>query len=52
MASKTPHKKELGVIHIKSGEGITGWVAEQNKPVAIPENAYQDKRFKGFDVLP
>jgi signal transduction protein with GAF and PtsI domain len=52
MASKIPHKKELGVIHIRSGEGITGWVAQQNKPVAIAENAYQDKRFKGFDVLP
>lgn len=52
MASKTPHKKELGNITIRSGEGITGWVAQQNKPVAISENAYQDKRFKGFDVLP
>lgn len=52
MASKTPHKEELGTIKIKSGEGITGWVAKQNKPVVITENAFQDKRFKGFDVLP
>ncbi len=51
-ASKIPHKKELGVVHIGLGEGITGWVAQQNKPVAIAENAYQDKRFKAFDVLP
>ncbi len=52
MASKTPHKKELGKVILKAGEGITGWVAKENKPVAISENAYQDKRFKNFDVLP
>ena len=52
MASKTPHKKELGKINLKAGEGITGWVAKENRPVAIKKNAYQDKRFKGFDVLP
>lgn len=52
LASKTPHKKELGKVNIKVGEGITGWVAKENKPVAISKNAYQDKRFKNFDVLP
>lgn len=52
MASKTPHKKVLGKINLRVGEGITGWVAEHNKPVAIKKNAYQDPRFKGFDVLP
>ncbi len=52
MASKTSHKKVLGKINLRVGEGITGWVAEHNKPVAIKKNAYQDPRFKGFDVLP
>ncbi|MFP4473640.1 MAG: GAF domain-containing protein [Candidatus Omnitrophota bacterium] len=52
MASKTPHKKELGEVQIKTGEGITGWVAQESKPVAISEGAYQDKRFKNFEVLP
>lgn len=52
MASKIPHKTELGKITLKAGEGITGWVAQENKPVSIGENAYRDKRFKGFDVLP
>ncbi|MCA9398119.1 MAG: GAF and ANTAR domain-containing protein [Candidatus Omnitrophica bacterium] len=52
MASKTPHKKELGKVILKAGEGITGWVAKASKPVAIENNAYQDKRFKNFDVLP
>mgnify|MGYP001570506517 CR=1 FL=1 len=51
-ASKTPHKKELGKIALRVGEGITGWVAQNNKPVVIKENAYADPRFKTFDVLP
>jgi len=52
MASKTPHKKELGAVVLKVGEGITGWVAQESKVVAIGANAYDDKRFKEFDVLP
>ena len=52
LASKTPHSKELGKVNLKIGEGITGWVAKENKPVAITRNACQDSRFKGFDVLP
>lgn len=52
MASKTPHKKELGRIHLKAGEGITGWVAQENQPVAIERDACQDARFKHFNVLP
>ncbi len=52
MASKTPHKKELGKINLRVGEGIAGWVARENKPVAIEKNAYEDPRFKCFDVLP
>src|SRR3990167_1315558 len=51
-ASKTPHQRELGKIVLKAGEGIAGWVAKENKPVAIPESAYKDARFKHFDVLP
>ena len=51
-ASKTPHKKELGKVNLKIGEGITGWVARENKLVAIKKNAYRDPRFKNFDVLP
>ncbi len=52
MASKTPHSKELGKVNLKVGEGITGWVAKESKPVAIGRNAYKDSRFKSFDVLP
>ena len=52
MASKTAHKKELGNVVLKTGEGITGWVARENKTVAIKSRAYRDPRFKSFDVLP
>jgi signal transduction protein with GAF and PtsI domain len=52
MASKTAHKKELGKVVLRAGEGITGWVARENKTVAIKARAYSDPRFKGFDVLP
>ncbi len=52
MASKTPHKKELGKVVLKSGEGVAGWVARESKPVAIKRSAYKDPRFKHFDVLP
>ena len=52
MASKTAHKKELGNVVLKTGEGITGWVARENKTVAIKSSAYRDPRFKSFDVLP
>ena len=52
MASKIPHKEELGAITLKVGEGITGWVAKESKTVHIKKNAYKDSRFKNFDVLP
>ena len=52
MASKSAHKRELGHVVLKTGEGITGWVARENKTVSIKSRAYRDGRFKGFDVLP
>lgn len=52
VASKNPHKPELGEIHLAEGEGITGWVAQHRQPVAIDEKAYLDSRFKYFQELP
>ena len=37
-----------GKIRLKLGEGITGWVAKERKPVAVSKNAYKDHRFKFF----
>lgn len=49
-ASKTPHPQEIGQLRIKLGEGITGWVAQHHKPVAISKGAHEDKRF--LNALP
>jgi signal transduction protein with GAF and PtsI domain len=51
-ASKNPHPELLTKITMKLGEGITGWVAKEKTPVAIPRNARLDSRFKLFRSLP
>src|SRR6059036_1750145 len=51
-ASKNPHPRIIGNISLKFGEGITGWVAREAKPVAIPRHASKDARFKFFHNLP
>src|SRR6266516_5457202 len=52
IASKKPHADSIGHIALSSGEGITGWVAEHKKTVAIEREAYKDPRFKTFAQLP
>ncbi len=52
IGSKDPKDKLLGKIILNKGEGITGWVAEQKRSVAIEKEAYKDKRFKYFKKLP
>ena len=49
--SHSPHPGQVGRIRLKLGEGITGWVAEKRKLVAIPESAGEDPRFKFFYSL-
>lgn len=51
-ASQNPHRSELGRIKMKKGEGITGWVASHKKTAVISSKAYEDERFKFFNVLP
>ena len=51
-ASKNPHPDLLQKITMKLGEGITGWVAKEKKPVAIVKGAHRDARFKFFRSLP
>jgi len=50
-ASQVPHAEEIGLLSIKMGEGITGWVAEHRSVVALSSNAFQDSRFKRFPYL-
>jgi signal transduction protein with GAF and PtsI domain len=52
MASKNRHPEALDNIALKLGEGITGWVAEHLKPVAVARNAARDPRFLAFTELP
>jgi uroporphyrinogen-III synthase len=51
-ASQNPHPDLLEKITMKLGEGITGWVARENRPVALSEGASKDPRFKYFRSLP
>lgn len=51
-ASKNPHPTLIKKIKMRLGEGITGWVAREKKPVAITDNAANDSRFKLFTSLP
>src|ERR1700722_4380390 len=51
-ASKNPHQEILNRLSLKVGEGITGWVAENQQTVAIGVNAWKDPRFKVFSDLP
>ena len=34
-ASLVPHAADLGTLRMKIGEGVTGWVAEHQSPVAL-----------------
>jgi len=51
-ATKNPHPKLIGRVRLELGEGITGWVAQERKLVAIAKNASDDPRFKVFHKLP
>ncbi len=51
-ASKNPHSEVVDRLKLPVGQGITGWVAENRRPVAISENAFKDPRFQAFSELP
>jgi signal transduction protein with GAF and PtsI domain len=51
-ASKNPHAESVDRLSVKLGQGITGWVAQHKKPVAIARKAYEDSRFRSFNELP
>lgn len=51
-ASKNPHPDIVDRLKLRVGEGITGWVAEHHEPVAVPEKAAEDPRFRFFNELP
>lgn len=51
-ASRNPHAGVVDRLKLRMGQGITGWAAEQKKPVAIASHAALDPRFESFDDLP
>lgn len=51
-ASKNPHPEAVNRLKLKVGQGITGWVAEHGRPVAVSQNASRDPRFQFFNDLP
>src|SRR5580692_7254415 len=50
-ASLVPHARDVGSLRVKMGEGVTGWVAEHQSPVALSSRAAADPRFKMFPAL-
>lgn len=51
-SSKNAHPEVVDRLKLRLGQGITGWVAEHGKPVAVTVNASQDPRFQLFKDLP
>jgi signal transduction protein with GAF and PtsI domain len=51
-ASKNPHPDVVGRVTLRVGQGITGWVAQHGKPVAVGTRAFQDSRFQLLSNLP
>jgi len=51
-ASKTPHPDVVDRLKMRVGQGITGWVAEHKRPVAVGRHAFEDPRFQTFNELP
>jgi uroporphyrinogen-III synthase len=51
-ASKNPHAEVVDRLKLRIGQGITGWVAENKRPVVLSNNAFQDHRFQSFTELP
>jgi signal transduction histidine kinase len=50
-ASQVPRTEDLGHLRMKWGEGVTGWVAEHQSPVALSSRASSDSRFKMYATL-
>ena len=50
-ASLLPHSLHPDDLRLKSGEGVTGWVATHQRPVALPSQAWTDPRFKLLSTL-
>ncbi len=50
-ASQVPRAQDLASVRLKPGEGITGWVAQHQLPVALSTRAGSDSRSRAFTML-
>jgi two-component system sensor histidine kinase/response regulator len=50
-ASQVPHTLGSSQTRLRIGEGVTGWVAQHQSPVALGSHAFTDSRFKSFPTL-
>jgi signal transduction protein with GAF and PtsI domain len=51
-ASRNSHGEVLDRVRLPLGHGITGWVAQHQRPVTVERNAFNDPRFHTFHQLP
>jgi signal transduction protein with GAF and PtsI domain len=51
-ASRNSHGEVLDRVRLPLGHGITGWVAQHQRPVTVERNAFNDPRFQTFHQLP
>jgi signal transduction protein with GAF and PtsI domain len=51
-ASNNPQPQTIGRVRLKSGEGLTGWVARERRLLSISRESYLDPRFRRFTDLP
>jgi uroporphyrinogen-III synthase len=52
VASDQPDSDAVGKVRLKLSEGLTGWVAREQRLLTISREAYRDPRFKLFTDLP
>lgn len=50
--SKHPRPEAVDRLKLRVGEGITGWVVDRRKPVAVARGVFNDSRFQTFNELP
>jgi uroporphyrinogen-III synthase len=50
--SRNSHSEVVDRLRLPVGQGITGWVTQHQRPVAIERNASDDPRFQTFHQLP
>lgn len=50
-AASDPYKEAVGRVTLELGEGVSGWVALHREPAVIPENKWDDPRYKYIPAL-